>query len=102
MVSNVENPKSTENKGQEEIISPLKPQQLHFGSTSCISLGEATQNLLLPTHLTPLPLPTQVPPTMMVNVLGAPRIHNIVHIPYFLGSPGSDTDTHIAKFEITC
>ena len=74
MVSNVENPKSTKNKGQEEIISPLKPQQLHFGSTSCISRGEATQNPLLPSHLTPLPLPTQVPPTMMADVLGALRI----------------------------
>ena len=31
-----------------------------------------------------------------------PRITNVVHIPYFLGRPGADPDTHIAKFEVTC
>ena len=31
-----------------------------------------------------------------------PRITNVVHIPYFLGRPGADHDTHIVKFEITC
>ena len=52
--------------------------------------------------LLPFPLPSQVPPTMMANIPGALRIHNIVHIPYFLGRPGLDPDTHVAKFEITC
>ena len=31
-----------------------------------------------------------------------PRITNVVHIPYFLGRPGANADTHIAKFEVTC
>ena len=31
-----------------------------------------------------------------------PCITNVVHIPYFLGRPGADPDTHIAKFEVTC
>ena len=52
--------------------------------------------------LIPLLVPTQVPSTIIINISGAPRIHNIVHIPYFLGRPGSDPNTHIAKFEITC
>jgi hypothetical protein len=39
---------------------------------------------------------------MMTNVHGAPMIHNIIHIPYFFGRPGSNPDTHVAKFEITC
>ena len=39
---------------------------------------------------------------MMANIPGAPRIHNVVHIPYFLERPGLDHDTHVAKFEITC
>ena len=67
-------------------------------------------------HLTPLSLPTplilqslppppplsQVPPIMMANVHVAPKIHNIVHTPYFLGRQGSNVDTHIENFEITC
>ena len=32
----------------------------------------------------------------------APRIINIVHITYFLGRPGSNLDTHVAKFEVIC
>ena len=93
-----------ENKGQEEILSPLKPQQLHFGSTSRISQEQAIQNPLTPIPL-PIsmlsrtfpkpPLPPPVLPIMMVNVHSTPMITNIVYIPYFLGRPGSDADTHL-------
>lgn len=38
----------------------------------------------------------------MANPNPAPRITNVVHIPYFLGRPGAHPDTHIAKFEIPC
>ena len=31
-----------------------------------------------------------------------PCITNVVHIPYFIGWPGADPYTHIAKFEVTC
>lgn len=37
----------------------------------------------------------------MVNPDVAPRITNIVHIPYFLGNSGSDPNTYVANFEIT-
>ena len=114
MEPTVGSPKSTEDKDQGEILSPLKPQQLHFGSTLDTSQRETNQKPLLPLQSTlpplqtpvvsqpliPLPLPPPVLPTMMANIPGAPRIHNIVHIPYFLGRQGSDPNTHIAKFEI--
>ena len=58
--SKVASPNSTENKGQEEKLSPLKPQQLYFGSTFYISQGETTQNPLLPSYSTPPPLPTPI------------------------------------------
>jgi hypothetical protein len=70
---------------------------------SSLSLALQTSVQLQPSQpLTPLPLPLPVPQVMMANIPGAPRIHNIVHIPYFLGRPGSDPDTHVEKFEITC
>ena len=44
----IESPKFAKNKGKEEKLSPLKPQQLYFGSTSRISQVEAIQNLSTP------------------------------------------------------
>ena len=38
----------------------------------------------------------------MANVHLPPNITNLVHIPYILGKPTSNPDTHVAKFEITC
>lgn len=41
----------------------------------------------------------------MANIVSPnpnPRITNIVHIPYFLGWPGVNPDTRIAKFDIIC
>ena len=80
----VESQIPVENKGHEEGLSPLKPQQLHFGSTSRTSQDNAIQNHLTPLHLpilvllqtiqTPPPLP--VFPTMMANVpMAGPKDH---------------------------
>ena len=89
------------------ILSPLKPQQLNFGSTS----GEAepppipnTPIILTPILQSPLPPPIvlQLPPMANPVPNPNPRITNVVHIPYFLGRPGADPDTHVAKFELTC
>ena len=107
---------SIEDKNQEETLSPLKPQQLYFGSTSGSSQVVTPQHPVPHSHspppslstptisqsFIPLPLPLPVPQIVMANIPGAPRIHYIVHIPYFLGRPESDPDTHVAKFEITC
>ena len=77
------------------------PQQPLIHSSLSLALQTSVQ--LQPSQpLTPLPLPLPVPQVMMANIPGAPRIHNIVHIPYFLGRPRSDPDTHVEKFEITC
>lgn len=71
-----------------------------------------TQHLLI--HLPPLLPFTPLPPlkthslpllsplflSSMANL--APRITNIVHIPYFLKRPALDFDTQLAKFKITC
>ena len=83
----LEEPIPIENKGQEELLSPLKPQQLQFGSTSGTSQAQTIQNPLTTVVLPTPPLPPPVLPIMMVNVPVAPRITNIVHIPYFLGRP---------------
>ena len=45
----------------------------------------------------------------MINPINPPpppnpntRVTNVVHIPYFLGRPSADPDTHVAKFEMAC
>ena len=58
--------------------------------------------IVVPQTPPPPPLPPQTPQVGMVNLLVQPRITNLIHIPYLLGRPGSDPDTHVAKFEITC
>ena len=76
------------------------PQQLNLGSTS---QGSGVPNFIIPSLVLTQPpiLNLKLPnPVQMANP--NPRITNVVHIPYFLGRPGADPDTHIAKFEITC
>ena len=42
--------------------------------------------------------PINPPPPPYPNT----RITNVVHIPYFLGRPGADPNTHVHKFELAC
>ena len=77
---------------QEGNLSPLNPQQLHFGFTSGNFQLQANQNpstpslpiLVVPQTPPPPPLPPQTPQIVMANLPVQPRINNLIHIPYFL------------------
>ena len=121
--SNNEGQNTVDNPPSEGLLSPIKPQQLNFGSTSGSLLPQPQTPTLVPSVI-PLPpppplLPQTLQPLSMANPIlinpiipppplnpGAPnpntRITNVVHIPYFLGRPGADPDTHVVKFELAC
>jgi len=83
-------------------LSPPKPQQSNFGSTSRISQIHAIQIFLTPLPLSlPFSPPLQLLPIMITSPHVALKIAHIIHISYFLGRSRSGPDIHVAKFEIT-